>query len=187
LGYVDLNQNKRTDYVTPEVCRALLRKLGPLKLDVCTTARNPMQAEQIYTPAINGLAQSWVCGGLAYCNWPWSRTESPKWVDKAYREGEKIKLCTDMSELVLLGPSRSDTDWFRKLFTSSSAMYFWKGRMTFEDPETMEPIKTWSKKLQAYVEMPVPVPTQLSYWGPRTDLFIKVFSEQGGVYVDLRK
>jgi hypothetical protein len=51
----------------------------------------------------------------------------------------------------------------------------------------MEPIKTWSKKLQAYVEMPVPVPTQLSYWGPRTDLFIKVFSEQGGVYVDLRK
>lgn len=213
MGYVDLNQNKRTDWVTPQDCRDLLAQMGPLKLDVCTVAANHMGAQQIYTPETDGLKQTWICGGLAWANFPWSRTDSPKWVEKACIEGDKInemgmcatcgehysrhestgaligrcasgagvfRLC--QSEIILLGPSRSDTSWFRRLWGSANAMYFWKGRMTFINPDSGLPCMAYSKKTKRWEKQPVPVPLQLSYWGPRTQLFIDVFSQQGGVH-----
>lgn len=215
MGYVDLNQNKRTGWVTPQDCRELLAKMGPLKLDVCTTADNPMNAEQIYTPEVDGLQQSWNCGGLSWCNFPWSRTDSPKWVAKACEEGDKIRkvepppcvncrmdfgrhltygrgkiTCRDgsdtyqsqRSELILLGPARPDTAWFRRLWGSANAMYFWKGRQTFINPDSGLPCMSFNKKSKKWEKQPVPVPLQLSYWGPRPDLFIDTFMTQGGVH-----
>lgn len=217
MGYVDLNQNKRTDWVTPPDCRELLAKMGPLKLDVCTVTENHMRAEQIYTPEIDGLQQSWDCGGLSWCNFPWSRTDSPKWVAKACDEGDKIRergMCstckkhygthahTDyaggqyigecdngegvfrlrQSELVLLGPARPDTSWFRRLWGSANAIYLWKGRMTFINPDSGLPCMSFNKKTKRWEKQPVPVPLQLSYWGPRTQLFIDTFKQQGGVH-----
>lgn len=224
MGYVDLNQNKRTDWVTPPDCRELLAKMGPLKLDVCTVSANHMEAEQIYTPETDGLQQSWDCGGLAWANFPWSRTDSPKWVAKACDEGDKINAnslcvhcgdpaeghvqllkglnmcktkggqarfgaipeytaqgCVD-SELVLLGPARPDTAWFRRLWGSANAMYLWKGRMTFINPDSGLPCMSFNKKSKKWEKQPVPVPLQLSYWGPRTQLFIDTFMQQGGVH-----
>ena len=221
MGYVDLNQNKRTDWVTPQDCRDLLAQMGPLKLDVCTVAANHMGAQQIYTPETDGLQQSWLCGGLAWANFPWSRTDSPKWVAKACEEGDKIRelsavygdnppclncghnlredhthifhgeaVCEDgkgvytpnNSEIILLGPARPDTSWFRRLWGSANAMYFYKGRMTFINPDSGLPCMAFSKKTKRWEKQPVPVPLQLSYWGPRTQLFIDVFSQQGGVH-----
>jgi hypothetical protein len=195
MGYVDLNQNKRTDWVTPPDCRELLAQMGPLKLDVCTAADNPMGAQQIYTPETDGLKQSWICGGLAWANFPWSRTDSPKWVEKACAEGDRLvnrkRIATSVdnplpnygdSEIILLGPSRSDTLWFRRLWHSANAMYLWRGRMTFINPDSGLPCMGFNKKTKKWEKQPVPVPLQLSYWGPRTQLFIDVFSQQGGVH-----
>lgn len=195
MGYVDLNQNKRTDWVTPPDCRELLAQMGPLKLDVCTVAENHMRAQQIYTPETDGLKQTWICGGLAWANFPWSRTDSPKWVKKACEEGDRLvnrkRIATSAdnplpnygdSEIILLGPSRSDTSWFRRLWHSANAMYMWKGRMTFINPDSGLPCMAYSKKTKRWEKQPVPVPLQLSYWGPRTQLFIDVFSQQGGAH-----
>lgn len=212
MGYVDLNQNKRTDWVTPPDCRELLAKMGPLKLDVCTVEQNHMGAEQFYTPLVDGLKQSWDCGGLTWCNFPWSRTDSPKWVAKACDEGDKIResvdACAecgepsekhtmnregiwcekgdvyrwDRRELILLGPARPDTAWFRRLWGSANAIYLWKGRMTFINPDSGLPCMQFNKKSKKWDKQPVPVPLQLSYWGPRTHLFLDIFMTQGGVH-----
>lgn len=224
MGYVDLNQNKRTDWITPPDCRELLAKMGPLKLDVCTVVENPMGAEQIYTPEVDGLQQSWDCGGLAWCNFPWSRTDTPKWVTKACEEGDKINAnsfcvhCGDPaeghvqllkglnmcktkgsqalfgaipaytpqgrpdSELVLLGPARPDTAWFRRLWGSANVIYFYKGRMTFINPDSGLPCLSYSKKSKRWEKQPVPVPLLLAYWGNQDAKFVEAFAPQGGVF-----
>lgn len=186
MGYVDLNKNERTDWVTPPDGRELVHKLAPLVLDACTNPDNPMQAQQFYTPETDGLVQSWECGGLVWCNHPWSRKESPVWVDKAVEEGQKMQ-AHGSGELILLGPSRPDTAWFRRIWGSANAIYFWRGRMTFHNPVSGLPCMAFNKKSKRWEEQPCPVPVQLSYWGRRPDKFVATFSQQGGVYVDLTR
>ena len=194
MGYVDLNDNKRTDWVTPPNCRELLAQMGPLKLDVCTVAENHMGAEQFYTPAVNGLKQSWDCGGLTWCNFPWSRTDSPQWVEKACSEGDRFRnrhpahaadyLGPELSktQLVLLSPARPDTAWFRRLWNSADVVYFWKGRMTFHNPDSGLPCMHFNKKSGRWEKQPVPVPVMLAYWGGWQQKFVDVFQQQGGVF-----
>ena len=186
MGYVDLNGNKKSDWITPPECRDLLAQLGPLRLDVCTGYHNAMGAEQFYTTATDGLKQSWECGGLVWCNFPWSRQTSPKWIDRACKQGELLRR-NNTGELVELGPNRGDTGWFRQLWFSADALYFWKGRMNFIDPDTMQPMRVKNKKTGKMEESPVAVPLQLAYWGPRVERFLEVFEQQGGIGIDLRK
>jgi phage N-6-adenine-methyltransferase len=186
MGYVDLNQNDRTDWVTPPICRELLAEFAPLKLDVCTNPDNPMQAEQFYTPETDGLIQSWECGGLVWCNHPWSRNDSPKWVNRAVEQGNLMQ-AHDSGELVLLGPSRPDTAWFRNIWGSANVIYFWKGRVTFHHPVSGLPCMGWDKKNKKWTVQPCPVPVQLSYWGARPQKFVETFSKQGGVFADLTR
>lgn len=193
MGYVDLNANKKTDWCTPPDCRELLAQLGKLKLDVCTGAHNAMGAEQFYTLETDGFKQSWECGtssesnqpGLVWCNFEWSRETSEDWIDRACDQGPKMR-DNGTGELVLLGPARPDTVWFRKLWASADALYFWKGRMTFYDPNTGAPVLFYSKKTKKWASAPVPVPTQLAYWGSRPAEFMRVFAQQGGIPIDLR-
>lgn len=182
MGYIDLNANDRTDWMTPPDCRDLVHDFGRLVLDACTNPGNPMGAEQFYTPETNGLAQSWRCGGLVWCNHPWSRVDSPKWVEKAVAEAAQMQ---GHEELILLGPSRPDTAWFRKIWGSADAIYFWKGRMTFYNPVSGLPCMAFNKRTKRWEEQPVMVPVQLSYWGYRPAWFRAKFSEQGGVSADL--
>lgn len=49
------------------------------------------------------------------------------------------------------------------------------------------PCMNFNKKSKRWEEQPCPVPVQLSYWGPRHDEFIAVFSQQGGVSADLTR
>jgi hypothetical protein len=129
---------------------------------------------------VDGLAQSWLPneGGISWSNHPWSREETPLWVAKACAEGSRLhREGHKDNEIVLLGPARPDTDWFRKLWGGADVMYFWKGRITFIDPDTGKPAV--DKKGNA---SPVPVPVQLSYWGTRPQRFIDVFMQQGGCY-----
>lgn len=180
MGYKDLNKNEKTDWVTPKDCRDLLKQLGVLTLDVCTKAENHMEAKQFYTPRVNGLVQSWLpnCGGITWCNHPWSRIDTPLWINRAVEEGNRLhREGWKDNELVLLGPSRPDTRWYRALWSSADAIYFWQGRMTFIDPDTGMPAVDKHGK-----PSPVPVPVQLSYWGHRPQHFIDVFMQQGGCY-----
>lgn len=173
-GYVDLNQNKRQDWVTPPEVRTVVQAFKPIKLDVCTSAHNAMQAEQYYTPTTNGLVQPWACGGLVWCNFPWSRDETPRWVERASEQG------SSGAEVLLLGPSRSDTGWFRRLWSSADAVCFWAGRITFLDPDTMEPMRTRTRAGK-WVTCPCPVPTLFAYWGPDVEAFTHTFASHGPV------
>lgn len=175
-GYVDLNQNKRQDWVTPPEVRNVIRRFRPIVLDTCTSAHNAMEAEQFYTPRTNGLVQPWACGGLAWCNFPWSRTESPLWIDRACHQGQRG------AEVLLLGPSRTDTAWFRQLWGSADAVCFWGGRITFLDPDSMQPLRIYSKKTKRWEVSPCPVPTLFAYWGPHVDAFTEVFEAEGPVH-----
>jgi phage N-6-adenine-methyltransferase len=194
VGYNDFGRERdpsqkraeKTDFITPKECRDLLLQLGPLKLDAATSAHNAMGAEQFYTKRVSGLVQSWECGGLVWCNWPWSRTDSPIWVDRIVDQGSRIRQ-NNTGELVTLGPCKTDTAWFRTLLAAADAIYFWKGRMCFIDPDTMQPILAWNKKLKKWEVTPVMVPLQLAYFGRRVERFIEVFEQQGGKGVDLRK
>lgn len=180
MGYVDLNENKKLDWVTPLAVRDLLvEHLGPLELDTCTTWRNPMGAKKFFTPNTDGLAQPWRCDGWAWSNFPWSTKTTPLWIDKAAREGALG------AEVITLSPSRSDTRWFRQLWSTANAVCFWNGRMTFLDPVTMEPIRIYSEKTKKWSKGPCPVPTMLGYWGPRAELF-EAACEGHGVTTVLR-
>ncbi len=192
MGYVDLNENKKTDWCTAPDDQKYLAKLGKLRLDVCTGAHNWMKAEQFYTLESDGLVQSWECRRpddvqppLVWCNHPWSRDDTPEWVDRACDQGTRMRT-NETGELVLLGPARPDTEWFRKLWGSADALHFWKGRMTFWDPDTGAPALFYSAKTKKWSSPPVPVPTQLSYWGHRPQAFLEAFAPQGGAGVDLR-
>jgi hypothetical protein len=184
MGYVDLNANKKTDWCTPPDAREYLAQLGPLKLDACTGKHNSMGAEQFYTVDTDAFVQSWECGGLVWCNFEWSRETSGKWVLRACEQGTLLRE-NNTGELVLLGPARPDTEWFRNLWWSADALYFWKGRMTFYDPYTGQPMLFYSKKTKKWASAPVPVPVLLAYWGRRPDVFLSVFRQQGGVGINM--
>jgi phage N-6-adenine-methyltransferase len=177
MGYVDLNQNKRSDWVTPSDIADRIHAWKPIKLDTCTTYKNPMRAEQFFTPRVNGLAQPWRCDGLSWCNFPWARDSSPQWISKCSTEGN------NWSEVLMLGPSRTDTAWFREMWASVDAVNFCKGRITFLNPETLKPLMVYDKKAKKWVKSPCPVPTLFGYWGPDVEGFAKTFEGRGPVEI----
>jgi hypothetical protein len=152
-----------------------------------------MGAQQFYTPAVDGLKQSWDCEGLTWCNFPWSRETSPLWAEKACVEGDRfrnrhIAHAADYlgpkpskTELVLLAPARPDTAWFRRIWESADAIYFWRGRMTFHHPDSGLPCMHFNKKTKRWEKQPVTVPVMLAYWGCYQQRFLNIFMQQGGV------
>ncbi len=171
------------DWRTPPEFLELVRKVGPIALDPCTSDENPCEAQRICTgraDGLDGLAADWRAlsyegRGLAYVNPPYGNA-LPYWSSKISDEG--MRGC----EVISLTPARTDTGWFRKL-TTADQMCFWKGRIKFF---SLNPLTgkwergAWNKKKQIWCpNQPAAFPSLVSYWGPHPDRFREVFGPFG--------
>ena len=91
-------------------------------LDACATHENHM-VDAYFTKDEDGLEQEWE-GHTVWCNPPYSQIK--KWVRKCYYEGHKPN-----TVVVLLVPSRTDTQWFQNYVLHRAEVRFINGRLRF--------------------------------------------------------
>jgi hypothetical protein len=86
----------------------LIAAAGPIMLDPCTTADNPVGAAVYCTEQTNGLIQPWhKIPGMFYANPPFADLEA--WLDKARKEW--VAGATGY----MLAPTRTQRTWFAEL------------------------------------------------------------------------
>jgi len=121
------DDNARDDWRTPAVVLDRVRRLGLIRLDPCGNLDNSTGAETVYSGpdgnGLDGLAESWALGGLAFANYPYS--EGLTWATKWTAEAAKG------TPIIVLGPARFDTRWHRLAAATASAVGCWRGRLTF--------------------------------------------------------
>lgn len=159
-----LHSSERHDWETPDEVLELVRKVGRIGLDPCTTEANPCDAETWFFPGQeDGLKADWcryvMFDGteVVYVNPPYGRGIR-RWIQKCCDESKRG------AEIVALVPSRTDTAWFRNAWDHSSSACFWQSRIVFRGAEAGAPF-----------------PSAVFYWGPKPYLFAHVFSERCAV------
>ena len=157
--HASLNSSDRTDWQSPDNLLELVREVGEIVLDPCTVASNPCRARRILVDP-QGLKERWTryaCGGLIYANPPYGRV-LPGWVNKVVEESHRG------ATIILLVPSRTDTEWFQRAYGSCSALCLWSGRLTFRGAPD-----------------PAPFPSALFFFGARATAlqFVQVFDPHG--------
>ena len=162
-------------WTTPAyLVEAVQNAVGQIGLDPCynkDAITDPMF--QYSLPGFDGLKESWVQAGGSpipnvFCNPPYGRdkergTSIADWVRKAHdvnaRAGQTV---------VLLIPAATEASfWFKYIWRSPATICFLKGRVAFNLGGT----KTGSSTRGSAVV----------YYGPKPDVFRKVFSELGAV------
>lgn len=98
----------------------ILQPLGAFDLDPCASDPRPWDIARInFTEADNGLLQDWF--GRVFLNPPYDRRIIGSFVDKMRRHGIGTALVH----------ARTDTQWFKPIFESASALLFLTGRVQF--------------------------------------------------------
>lgn len=152
-----LLSSARQDWQTPEWFLDLVRSVGPIALDPCTTVLNPSGALKYITqePGSCGLSCDWSRGsGLAFINPPYGRHLSgPVDPGKEIRvNGDLVgtgtgwaeRIAQDKGEWIALVPTRTDATWWHTLLHASEACLLWRSptrgsRIQFVDPSTGKP------------------------------------------------
>lgn len=128
--YIQRTKNASDEYETPMDLFKELNNEFNFNLDPCSTDEN-CKCKNHYTIEDDGLTQNW--GGYrVFCNPPYSDIGS--WVEKAYREG-----CKDNTVVVMLIPSRTDTQYFHNFINNRAEIRFIKGRLKFGDSKHTAP------------------------------------------------
>jgi len=94
-------------------------------LDAAATPKSA-KCSKYFTVEDNALEQDWK-GHVVFLNPPYGRSLG-KWVEKAYREGQKGD-----TTVVLLIPARTDTTYFHKYILGKAELRFLRGRLKFTD------------------------------------------------------
>lgn len=137
-----LFSSANTEWGTPQLIFNQLNDIFNFDIDVAATPENA-KCPVYYTEQDDALTQSWTDYGVtAWCNPPYGRTITPKWVKYGYEQAEKA------GTVVMLLPSRTDTKWFHDYIYGHSAFIFLKGRLKFEPANN-----------------PAPFPSMLVAWG----------------------
>lgn len=161
--------SKNQNLQTPPKILKLVNDVAPIGFDPCPA-----------NPTFDGLKVSWRGHGLVYENPPYD--EIAKWLLKGNSQFSKTRVGVMHDQLVVLIPARTDTKWFHEMVLGhADAICLWKGRITFHDPETGEPLKTYSKKDKTWKVTPAPFPSMLLYFGARPKRFEEVFSPHGWI------
>lgn len=186
-----LMSSANPNWQTPPEFLDIVRKVGPIGVDPCTTPDNPCGAlESFYhpigmkrggcnadTPVGDGLSLGWTGGGLVFANPPYGRGLG-KWTVKMRDEAKRG------AEIIGLLPARTDTRWWGDV-TTADAVCFWRGRLAFwaPHPETgvMGPALVRNKKTGKLQTAAAPFPSAVPYWGPRANEFRRIFSVHGWV------
>ncbi|ACL06292.1 DNA N-6-adenine-methyltransferase [Desulfatibacillum aliphaticivorans] len=118
------------EWATPQDLFDSLNKEFHFTLDPCCTIENA-KCERFYTKAEDGLSQDWT-GETVFMNPPYSRSEMPKWIQRAYESS------LAGSKVVCLLPAKTDTRWFHD-FCLKGEIRFIKGRICFGSGEGRAP------------------------------------------------
>ena len=143
----------------------MYKRFDGIRLDPCSNSGSIVHATSSFSgPEIDkdGLQESWQCGGLVYVNPPYGRKIKP-WVQKCVNEASLAKQAGNQTEIILLGPARTDTQFFQKLVCpTADSILLWEGRITFLGATG-----------------PALFPSFLAYWGHRPSEFQRAFTGQG--------
>lgn len=120
-----LFSSNSNEWATPQSLFDELDREFNFTLDPCSTHENA-KCKKHYTIKEDGLKQSWG-GESVFCNPPYGRTLH-KWVEKAWKESTKPNTI-----VVMLIPSRTDTQYFHDYILHRSEIRFIKNRLCFND------------------------------------------------------
>lgn len=163
-----LLSSERMDWRSPEWFLDLVREVGPIDLDPCTTVDNPTGAARIIVQPPRawplppcGLSSSWERAGLAFANPPYGAHLSGAvepgreiWrVDRRTKDRRIVGVGTGWAariaqeldgETLVLVPVRTETAWWRTLFAWADRVLLWSSpvhgcRISFINPETGRP------------------------------------------------
>lgn len=121
--------SKSNEWETPQALFDKLDKNYSFTLDPCATEDNH-KCEKYYTVEDDGLSKSWK-GERVFINPPYG--DIGKWVEKAYKES-----LYKGGLVVMLIPARTDTRYWHDYVMKSSAIYFIKGRLKFENKSMLK-------------------------------------------------
>jgi len=150
--------SESTEWTTPEIIiEKTIQLLGEIDLDPCSNPDFPnVPAKNHFSKIDNGLEKDWY--GKVYMNPPYGNVIK-KWIEKVCTEYEK----DNIKEAIVLVPSRTDTEWFRRL-VNHPRCFIW-GRLKFGDSGNSAPF-----------------PSMIVYLGRSINGFIEIFSDIGDIY-----
>lgn len=117
--------SSKTDmWATPQEFFDRLNAEFNFTLDPCACPEN-RKCQKFFTKEENGLSKDWG-GERVFCNPPYGRGITEKWVQKAYMESRKPNTL-----IVCLLPARTDTRWFHDFVLNKAEVRFVRGRLKF--------------------------------------------------------
>ena len=121
------------NWATPQDIFDRMNHVFNFTLDPCADAENA-KCTNFFTKYDDGLSKDWG-GHRVFCNPPYGREATGKWIKKCYEESRKPGTI-----VVALIPARTDTKWFHEyIFKTSAEVYFVKGRLKFGGSDNSAP------------------------------------------------
>ncbi|MEY8428581.1 DNA N-6-adenine-methyltransferase [Lachnospiraceae bacterium 46-15] len=129
----------KDDWETPQEFFDELDKEFGFNLDPCADESNH-KCQVYFTKEEDGLSRDWG-GCVVFCNPPYGRNVTGKWVKKAHDTLEAAGKYKHKTAVVMLIPARTDTKWFHEYIYNKSGVEvrFLKGRLKFVGAEHSAP------------------------------------------------
>lgn len=149
-------------YTPGEIIERVIKVFSFIDLDPCSNQHeNPNIPARIhFTKEDDGLTKQWF--GRVYMNPPYGR-EISDWITKLCDQYERGTVI----EGIALLPSRTDTEWFRRMAIYPRC-FIW-GRLNFSNSDNSAPF-----------------PSMVVYFGKKVEEFIKAFSDIGDIYARIQ-
>lgn len=127
--HVSFNSGNNEWYTPKEYIEAAYKTMGVINLDPASNeiANKVVKAEKYYTADENGLEKAW--NGNIWLNPPYSSDLIGKFADKLLSERKNY------TQAIVLVNNATETEWFNKIVSISSAVCFPKGRVKFYTPD----------------------------------------------------
>lgn len=128
--------SEKEDWETPQEFFDELNKEFCFGLDACADESNH-KCPVYFTKEDDGLSMDWD-GQTVFCNPPYGRNITGKWVKKAH---DTLKSARNRTVVVMLIPARTDTKWFHEYIYDKPnvEIRFLKGRLKFVGAEHSAP------------------------------------------------
>lgn len=127
--HVSFNSGNNEWYTPAELIEAARSAMGSIDVDPASNdiAQKVVKAGTYYTAETNGLDKTW--GGNVWMNPPYASDLIGKFVDKLIAERQNYR------QAIVLVNNATETEWFNKIISISSAVCFPKSRVKFYMPD----------------------------------------------------
>lgn len=127
--HVSFNSGNNEWYTPAEIIEAARKCMGYIDLDPASNeiANKVVNAKHYYTAKDNGLEKDWF--GNVWLNPPYASDLIGKFADKLVNESAMIE------QAIVLVNNATETEWFNKIISVSSALCFPRSRVKFYMPD----------------------------------------------------